>query len=146
MANNLLIHEIFLIVDEFLTIPKNMPRNFESNAKDGPLVDAMGNINVNDEDGGADLVGLQEACQPLYPCTHSTKLDVITLSMNICIVHGINNKFMDELLSFLHEHLFPPNNCFLSNMYHAIFLFRRVSRMPMPWGSFIPCNKLISNI
>jgi hypothetical protein len=58
MANNLLIHEIFSIMDEFLVAPKNMPRNFESNAKDGQHVDAMGNIDVTDEDRRVDLLGL----------------------------------------------------------------------------------------
>ncbi len=62
MANNLLIHEIFLIMDELLVVPESMPRIFLSNAKDGPPVDAMGNIDVNDEDNGAELVGLQKAC------------------------------------------------------------------------------------
>jgi hypothetical protein len=58
MTNNFLIHEIFLIMDELLVVLESMPRNFESNAKDGPPIDAMGNIDVNDEDNGAYLVGL----------------------------------------------------------------------------------------
>jgi hypothetical protein len=71
MANNLLIHENFETMDELLVVPKSMPNFFENNAKDGPPVDAMGNIDVNDDDVGTNLIGLQEVCQPLYPCTHS---------------------------------------------------------------------------
>jgi hypothetical protein len=39
--------------------------------------------------------------------------------MNVCIVHDVSNKFVDELLSFLHKYLFPQDNCLLANMYHA---------------------------
>jgi hypothetical protein len=47
--------------------------------------------------------------------------------MNIFIVHGINNKFVDELLSFLHKYLLPADNCFPSNMYHAKSLTKKLS-------------------
>ncbi len=110
---------MFSIVDELVAVPKNMPRTFEGNAEDGPPTNGMGTTNVNDEDNGVDLVGLQKACQPLYPSAHSTKLTTTMLLMNICIVHGISNKFVDELLSFMHKYLLPPNNCLPSNMYHA---------------------------
>jgi hypothetical protein len=53
-------------MDELATILKSMLGSFQSNAEDGPPIDIMGNINVNDEDCGANLGGLQEACQPLY--------------------------------------------------------------------------------
>ncbi len=86
----------------------------------------MGNINVNNEDCGEILARLQEACQPLYLGAHSTKLADTMLLMNICTIHGVNNKFVDELLSLLHKHLFPPDNCLPSNMYHAKALIRKL--------------------
>jgi hypothetical protein len=103
-----------------------MPGSFQSNAKDGPPIDVMGNINVNNEDYGEILAGLQESCQPLYLGAHSIKLADTMLLMNICTIHGVNNKFVDELLSLLHKHLFPPDNCLPSNMYHAKALIRKL--------------------
>ncbi len=113
-------------MDELATILKRMLGSFQNNAEDGPPIDVMGNINVNDEDCGVNLAGVQEACQPLYLGAHSTKPDDIMLLMNICTIHGVNNKFVDELLSRLHKHLFPQNNCLPSNMYHAKTLIRKL--------------------
>jgi hypothetical protein len=62
----------------------------------------------------------------LYLGAQSTKLIATMLLMNICIVHGVSNKFVDELLSFLHKYLLPPDNCLPTNMYHAKSLTRKV--------------------
>lgn len=35
--------------------------------------------------------------------------------MNLCIVHGINNKFAYELFAFLQHHLLREPNCVASN-------------------------------
>jgi hypothetical protein len=48
------------------------------------------------------------------------------LLMNISIVHGVNNKLVDELLSFLHKHLLLVDNCLPTNIYHAKTLTRKV--------------------
>ncbi len=48
------------------------------------------------------------------------------LLMNICTIHGVNNKFVDELLSLLHKYPLLPNNCLPSNMYHAKTLTMKV--------------------
>jgi hypothetical protein len=77
-------------MDELAIIPKSMPTTCEGNAKNGPPANGMGITNVNDEDSGANLVGLQKACQLLYLGTHSTKLATTMLLMNICIVYGVN--------------------------------------------------------
>jgi hypothetical protein len=121
MANTHVVPEVFSIT----TVPESMPRIFEGNAKDGPPANEMGTTNVY-EDSGADLVVLEEACQPLYPGDHSTKLATTMLLMNICTVYGVNNKFIDELLSLLHKYLLPPNNYLPSNMYHAKTLTMKV--------------------
>ncbi len=76
-------------VDELVTIPKSMFGTFEGNGKDGPLANGMGTTNVNDEDSGVDLVGLQKTCQPLYPSACSTKLATTMLLMNIYTIHGL---------------------------------------------------------
>jgi hypothetical protein len=52
MANIHVMQEVFSIVDELSAIPKSILGTFEGNAEDGPPT------NVNDEDSGANLVGL----------------------------------------------------------------------------------------
>ncbi len=49
------------------------------------------------------------------------------LLMNICTIHRVNNKFVDELLSLLHKYFLPLDNCLLTNMYHAKTLSKKVS-------------------
>ncbi len=41
-------------------------------------------------------------------------------------MHGVSNKFIDELLLFLHKYLLPLNNYLPTNMYHAKSLTRKV--------------------
>jgi hypothetical protein len=69
---------------------------------------------------------LKEACKSLYPKAWSTKLAATMLLMNICIVHGVNNKFIDELLLLLHKFLLPLDNYLPPNMYHAKSLTMKV--------------------
>jgi hypothetical protein len=38
----------------------------------------------------------------------------------------VNNKFVDELLALLNNHLLPTHNCLLTNMYHAKTLTRKM--------------------
>jgi len=42
------------------------------------------------------------------------------LLMNICKVRGVSNKFVDELLTLLHKHLLPLDNCLPPTMYVAM--------------------------
>jgi len=72
------------------------------------------------------VVGFQKACQPLYLGSHSTKLAATMLLMNICTIHGVSNKFVDELLALLHKHLILVGNCLPTNIYHAKTLSRKV--------------------
>jgi hypothetical protein len=53
MANTHVVQEMFSIV----VVPGNMAGTFD-NVEDGPPANGMGTTNVNDEDSGADLVGL----------------------------------------------------------------------------------------
>jgi hypothetical protein len=79
-----------------------------------------------DEDNDDHLVALGDACQLLYLGAWPTKLVATMLLMNVCIVHGVNNKFVDELLSLLHKYLLLLDNCLHANMYHAKTLMHKV--------------------
>jgi hypothetical protein len=37
--------------------------------------------------------------------------------MNVCKVHGVSNKFVDEILTLLHKHLLPLDNCLPPTVY-----------------------------
>jgi hypothetical protein len=71
-------------------------------------------------------MGLRYACQLLYLGVWSSKLATTMLLMNVCIVHGINNKCVDELLSLLHKYLLPLGNYLTTNMCHAKALTHKV--------------------
>jgi hypothetical protein len=46
--------------------------------------------------------------------------------MNVYKVHGVSNKFVDELLTLLHKHLLPLDNCLPPTMYVAKTLTSKV--------------------
>jgi hypothetical protein len=46
--------------------------------------------------------------------------------MNLCIVHGVSNYFMDELFSILQGHLLPDGNLLPQNHYKAKALTRKL--------------------
>lgn len=48
------------------------------------------------------------------------------LLMNVCMMHGVSNKFVDELLALLHKHLSPKDNYLPPNMYAAKTLINNV--------------------
>jgi hypothetical protein len=48
------------------------------------------------------------------------------LLMNVCKVHGVSNKFVDELLTLLHKHLLPLDNCLPPTMYATKTLTSKV--------------------
>jgi hypothetical protein len=82
---------------------------------------------ASDDDISTEANYLREACQPLYNGARCTKLASTLLLMNVCTVHGVSNKFMDELLALLHKHLLPKDNLLPPNMYVAKSLTRKVA-------------------
>ncbi len=113
-------------MDELATVLESLLGIFERNANDEPPIVTMEAQEDFEEDNGVDVVGLQEACQLLYLGSHSMKLAATMLLMNICTIHGVNNKFVDELLTLLHKHLLHVGNCLPIKMYHAKTLTKKV--------------------
>jgi hypothetical protein len=82
-----------------------------------------------------------EACYPLYIGPRFSKLSATLILMNICSTHGCSNKFLDELLSFLHKFILLVDNCLPPTMYHAKSLILKVgmnaiSSMHAKWGAY----------
>jgi hypothetical protein len=69
------------------------------------------------EDISNEINVLHESCQPLYLGAWSTMLASTLLLMNTCTIHGVSNKFTNQLLALLHRHLLPKDNCLPPNMY-----------------------------
>jgi hypothetical protein len=72
------------------------------------------------------VLDMSEACCPLYTWAKCSKLSATLILMNICTTHGCSNKFLDELLSFLHKFILPIDNCLPPKMYHAKSLIRKL--------------------
>ena len=66
------------------------------------------------------------SCHPLYAGASVTKLAATMLIMTICTMHGVSNKFVDELLYLLHKYILPAPNSLPTNMYHAKVLVEKV--------------------
>jgi hypothetical protein len=71
----------------------------------------------HDEDIFSEGQYLREACQPLYTSARSLMLATTLQLMNVCKVHGVSNKFVDEILTLLHKHLLPLDNCLPPTVY-----------------------------
>ncbi len=81
---------------------------------------------ASDDDISIKANYLREACQPLYNGARCMKLASTLLLMNVCTIHGVSNKFMDELLALLHKHLLPKDNLLPPSMYAAKSFTRKV--------------------
>jgi hypothetical protein len=61
-----------------------------------------------------DLMALEDAMEELYVGSKCTKLATIFFLMNLCMVHGVTNRFADELFTlyniiyFLNQIVYPP--------------------------------------
>jgi hypothetical protein len=70
-----------------------------------------------DEDPSFDPDALVEAMKGLYAGAKCMKLAATILLMNLCTVHKVSNCFLDELLTILHCHLLPEDNCLPKKYY-----------------------------
>ncbi len=71
-------------------------------------------------------MALEEVIEELYKGSKCTKLATIILFMNLCTMHRINNKFVDELFTFFQLHLLLANNCLPQNYCVVKTLTRRL--------------------
>ncbi len=62
----------------------------------------------------------------LYASSKCTKVVATILLMNLCIIHRINNKFVDEIFALLCHHLFPKPNYLTNNHYVAKALTQKL--------------------
>jgi hypothetical protein len=119
-------------MEELTTLPESMPnqnnhdRGWRGVDNDMGLGETRAPLIANDDDISIEANYLREACQPLYNGARCTKLASILLLMNVCTIHGVSNKFMDDLLALLHKHLLPKDNLLPLSMYATKNLTRKV--------------------
>ncbi len=92
---------------------------------------------ADQDDFSDEANALHEACESLYTGVQNTKLTTTMLLMNLCQVHGVSNKFVDELLALLHLHLLPRDNYLPSSMYQAKVMTSKVS---LHYNNIHACN------
>jgi hypothetical protein len=136
-----MVQQAFSIMEQLATILENMLKQLnlpldddgaEANNPEQPEAPTADQDDFSDEANA-----LREACESLYTGAHSTKLAATMLLMNMCQVHGVSNKFVDELLALLHLHLLPRDNCLLSSMYRAKVL---TSKIGLHYNNIHACN------
>jgi hypothetical protein len=121
-----MVQEVCDVMEELATVLESMTRQDEGNVK-GNIGDNHEGFAVDlDEDIFSEGQYLQETCQPLYNGARSSMLATTLLLMNVYKVHGVSNKFVDELLALLHKHLLPLDNCLPPTMYTTKTLTNKV--------------------
>ncbi len=76
-------------------------------------------FNCGDQEHNFDLMLLEDAMKGLYASSKCTKLVATIFFMNMCTIHGVNNKFANELFALLCHHLLHKQNYLAANYYAA---------------------------
>jgi hypothetical protein len=85
----------------------------------------MGDVgNENDKDDAPR--DLEEAIQELYDGAKSSVLAATILIITLCIIHGVSNKFADQVFALFRLHLLPGENRLPKNYHAAKSLIRRL--------------------
>jgi hypothetical protein len=111
-----MVHNAIKIMEELATLLESTPDQHNHDMGQGGVDNdiGLGEIGApsiaSDDDISIEANCLWETCQPLYNGARCMKLASTLLLMNVCTIHGISNKFMDELLTLLHKHLLPKDN------------------------------------
>jgi len=74
-------------------------------------------FDCGDQEHNFDPMALEDAMKELYASSKCTKLVATILLMNLCIIHGVNNKFANEFFVLLCHHLLPKLNYLAANYY-----------------------------
>jgi hypothetical protein len=108
-------------MEQLATIPESMPKQsyppLDDDGAEANNPEQLEAPTADQDDFLDEANALREACESLYKGAQSTKLAATMLLMNVCQVHGVSNKFVNELLALLHLHLLPRDNYLPSSMY-----------------------------
>jgi hypothetical protein len=100
------------IVMETLTIADELANVGEDDTDDEIDDEPMGDTETNnlEEEHHDDPRVLEEAMEELYHGARSSVLATTILIMTLCTIHGVSNKFADQLFTLFRKHLLPSEN------------------------------------
>ncbi len=116
-----IVMEAFTVVDE-LAGDEDPPSESES---EGEPMGENGD-GIGEDDNYGDPHELEEAIDELYHGAKSSILAATILIMTLCTVHGVSNKFADQLFTLFREHLLPSENMLPKNLHAAKVLIQKL--------------------
>ena len=111
----------FTVVDELAN--DEVPL-FDDELEDEPLGENGGSIAKEDNYG--DPHELEEAIEELYHGAKSSILAATIFIMTFCTIHGVSNKYADQLFTLFRKHLLPSENMLPKNLYVAKVLIQKL--------------------
>ena len=69
---------------------------------------------------------LEDAIEELYHGSKSSTLAATILIMTLCTIHGVSNKFADQLFTLFRKHLLPNENMLPKNLHAAKVLIQKL--------------------
>jgi hypothetical protein len=90
-----------------------------------------------EEDNCGDPQELETAIEELYHGAKSSVLAATILIMTLCTVHGLSNKFADQLFTLFREHLLPSENMLPKNLHAAKGL---ISKLGLNYNTIHACQ------
>jgi hypothetical protein len=117
-----MVHKVCEIMEELSTVLDSMAAHGDLNAKEDTRNNDEVFVADDHNDVTSEVQHLRESCQPLYKGAKSSMLAATLFLMNVCMVHGVSNKFVDELLALLHKHLLPLDNCLPPTSMHVLMV------------------------
>lgn len=138
-----IIEEAFMVVNGLHEETNARDGNNSEDEHEGNIVmecEPLGEEAFDDapRDNNFDPMALEDTIMELYRGSKCTKLVVTILLMNLCIIHGVNNKFANELFTLLHLHLLSGDNCLLNNYYVAKTLTKKLG---LDYKNIHACSK-----
>ena len=83
----------------------------------------LGDVNIDKDDNPHEL---EDAIQELYDGAKSSVLAATILIMTLCTIHGVSNKFADQLFALFRLHLLPGENRLPKNYHAAKSMIRKL--------------------
>jgi hypothetical protein len=122
----------FTVVDE---LAHDDPETSDDKLEDEVLGGIGGGI--VDRDNYGDPRELETAIEELYHGAKSSVLAATILIMTLCTVHGVSNKFADQLFTLFREHLLPSENMLPKNLHAAKGL---ISKLGLNYNTIHACQ------
>ena len=113
-----------IVMDAF-TVVDGLDDGAHNESGDEEDEEPMGDLGIEDDKDDAPH-DLEEAIQELYDGAKSSVLAATILIMTLCTIHGVSNKFADQVFALFRLHLHPGENRLPKNYHAAKSLIRKL--------------------